>query len=248
MSQLYSRVFLQILDSSIAEDFTIRHIFEDLLKLCDHKTGIVDMTRQALSRRLNVPIETLNQAIIKLESPDPNSRDEAFEGRRIGRLDEHRDWGWKILNWEKYEAVRSKADVYLRVSRHRDKERDAKPGFKKPTPEEIKLHFSKSGLPMSEAEKFFDYYESNGWRVGKNPMKSWTSAASNWKKNYEQRRFDNYQRGQTNKPNPRNFGIVKGPTDYGTAKPRLQREREAAEAARVAGQVDSLKSNPPPAG
>ena len=27
---------------------------------------------------------------------------------------------------------------------------------------------------------FFHFYESNGWRVGKNPMKSWKSAAANW--------------------------------------------------------------------
>ena len=49
MSQLYSRVFLQILDSSIAEDFTMRHVFEDFLKSCDHKTGVVDMTRPIVS-------------------------------------------------------------------------------------------------------------------------------------------------------------------------------------------------------
>lgn len=191
MTSLYARVFVQILDSSIAEDFTVRHVFEDLLKLCDHKTGIVDMTRQALARRLNVPPEILDDAISKLEAPDPNSRDEEYEGRRIERLDEHRDWGWKILNWTKYESVRTKADVYLRVSKHRDKERAGRPGFQKPTEEEIKLHFSKAGLPMIEAEKFFNHYESNGWLVGRNPMKSWTAAATNWKKNFEERRYVN---------------------------------------------------------
>ncbi len=30
---------------------------------------------------------------------------------------------------------------------------------------------------------FYDYYESNGWRVGRNPMKSWKSAAQRWKRN-----------------------------------------------------------------
>lgn len=30
------------------------------------------------------------------------------------------------------------------------------------------------------ASKFFHYYESNGWKVGKNPMKSWRSAVSLW--------------------------------------------------------------------
>jgi hypothetical protein len=56
--------------------------------------------------------------------------------------------------------------------------------FQKPSLEEIKLQASKIGLIDSEAEKFFNYYESNGWRVGRNPMKSWVSALANWKKNW----------------------------------------------------------------
>lgn len=43
-----------------------------------------------------------------------------------------------------------------------------------------------------EAEKFFNYYESNGWKVGKNPMKSWTHAANNWISNKKE-----YAKGNT---------------------------------------------------
>lgn len=121
MSQLYARVFVQILDSSIAEDFTLRHVFEDFMKLCDYKTGELDMTRHALARRLNIPLDLLNEAIKKLESPDPASRDPEFEGRRIERLDRHRDWGWRILNWEKYENIRNRASGAERAARFRAK-------------------------------------------------------------------------------------------------------------------------------
>jgi len=44
-----------------------------------------------------------------------------------------------------------------------------------------------------EAEKFVNYYESNGWKVGKNPMKSWTHAVNNWITNTKQ-----YAKGTTN--------------------------------------------------
>ncbi len=31
-----------------------------------------------------------------------------------------------------------------------------------------------------QAKRFFDYYESVGWVVGKNKMKSWRHAVSGW--------------------------------------------------------------------
>jgi len=33
-----------------------------------------------------------------------------------------------------------------------------------------------------EADKFHDFYESNGWKVGKNKMKCWKAAVRNWLK------------------------------------------------------------------
>ena len=38
-------------------------------------------------------------------------------------------------------------------------------------------------LINDQAENFLNYYESNGWRVGKNPMKNWHCAIGNWVKN-----------------------------------------------------------------
>tara|TARA_R110000737_G_scaffold271423_2_gene278492 strand:- start:1033 stop:1824 length:792 start_codon:yes stop_codon:yes gene_type:complete len=55
--------------------------------------------------------------------------------------------------------------------------------FSKPEPQELIAHFESKGSNSNEAEKFFNYYESNGWKVGKNPMKNWKAAAANWLKN-----------------------------------------------------------------
>lgn len=57
-----------------------------------------------------------------------------------------------------------------------------------PTLEEVKQYFdekkdtSKSGNTFDqEAQKFFNYFESNGWKVGgRSPMKNWKAAANNW--------------------------------------------------------------------
>lgn len=61
--------------------------------------------------------------------------------------------------------------------------------MKKPTIQEIEAQCAKTGLPKDQAQHFLDYYESNGWRVGRNPMASWTHALANWKRNYDARRY-----------------------------------------------------------
>jgi len=52
--------------------------------------------------------------------------------------------------------------------------------FIKPTVEELTAEAIKIGLPLPEVDKFLNYYESNGWKVGKNSMKSWPAAMKGW--------------------------------------------------------------------
>lgn len=57
--------------------------------------------------------------------------------------------------------------------------------FVKPSIEEI-LAYCRERNNNVDANKFYDYYESNGWHVGKNPMKDWKAAIRTWerKENY----------------------------------------------------------------
>ena len=54
--------------------------------------------------------------------------------------------------------------------------------FAKPTIEDIKEYCIERNN-FVDAEKFFDYYSSNGWKVGKNPMKDWKASVRTWEKN-----------------------------------------------------------------
>lgn len=65
--------------------------------------------------------------------------------------------------------------------------------FIKPELFVIQNYFEEMGN-LNEAEGFFNYYESNGWKVGKNPMKDWKAASRNWIKNSK-----NYKRNDTTK-------------------------------------------------
>lgn len=51
--------------------------------------------------------------------------------------------------------------------------------FKAPTREEVKQYAAENKLALN-VDNFMDYYESNGWKVGKNPMKDWKATARRW--------------------------------------------------------------------
>ena len=53
--------------------------------------------------------------------------------------------------------------------------------FEKPTLSEIKQYCIERNNNVN-AEHFFDYYESNGWKVGKNSMKDWKAAVRTWER------------------------------------------------------------------
>jgi hypothetical protein len=80
----------------------------DLLVLAD-PTGAVDMTPEAIARRTNVPIEIVLSALSALSAPDPRSRSTESQGKRITPLDDHRDWGWQIVNFQAYHKIKDES-------------------------------------------------------------------------------------------------------------------------------------------
>lgn len=60
--------------------------------------------------------------------------------------------------------------------------------FVPPTVEEVQPRCIEIGLPISEASKFVNYYESKGWVVGNSKMKSWKHALAGWKDKHDERR------------------------------------------------------------
>ena len=51
--------------------------------------------------------------------------------------------------------------------------------FVKPSTEEVESLIQDRGYHFT-ASSFIDYYESNGWKVGRNPMKDWRAACATW--------------------------------------------------------------------
>lgn len=51
--------------------------------------------------------------------------------------------------------------------------------FSAPTVDEVRAYAQEKGFNI-DPEHFVDYYTSNGWRVGRNPMKDWRATVRTW--------------------------------------------------------------------
>lgn len=97
-------------------------------------------------------------------------------------------------NVEKSREEKSRVDKRESIGAQSDKPTDTHPPkkrFVKPTLEEIRA-YCQSRQNGVDAERFYDYYESNGWRVGKSPMKDWKAAVRTWERSEWNRRGEKY--------------------------------------------------------
>ena len=63
----------------------------------------------------------------------------------------------------------------------RDRERKTASRFSPPSLDEVRAYCAEKKLSV-DPERFIDYYESVGWKVGRNPMKDWKAAIRGWER------------------------------------------------------------------
>ena len=103
-------------------------VFTNLLAHADMH-GNVDKHFKAISEETGLPRERVEAAIATLEAPDPESRSPEMQGCRLVRMDDHRIWGWKIVNYGKYRAIRNEEDrrEQNRAAQERFRSKHSKP-------------------------------------------------------------------------------------------------------------------------
>jgi len=235
---MFAKVFNQIFDSSIADDFKLRHFFMDLLVLAD-VNGVVDMTPTAIAARTRIPIDDVREMIQKLEMPDAESRTPDHDGRRIVRLDEHRTWGWHVINYHKFRDIASeeqrRSKTLARVRKYRGKDDCNAPvthgnacnamqrqkqmhlessgDANIPIFEEIKAEASIRCINPTTAEKFFNHYQGNNlWLNQHGRLIDWRTKLRSWSVN--ERTMNN---GTNNKIGEKRIDRSIGTTNEGVA-------------------------------
>lgn len=106
--------------------------------------------------------------------------------RRNERRKHRRLTGGKTADGRRYTASKLAATLPNLTLPNLKKDKDIvdKPPTARPvlpTLEQVKAYCLERSNNVN-AEKWFDHYQSNGWRVGKNPMKDWRAAVRTWEK------------------------------------------------------------------
>ena len=75
-------------------------------------------------------------------------------------------------------------DHNIRNKEYKEKKNSSKGRFTPPTLEQVVSYCNerKNGV---DAQRWFNYYTANGWKVGKNQMKDWQAAVRTWEKGSE---------------------------------------------------------------
>ncbi len=81
--------------------------------------------------------------------------------------------------WPTVAEVRANCIYY--TSTEKPKASAKRKTFKKPSLEDVSSYCSDRANSV-DPQRFIDYYESNGWKVGRNPMKCWKAAVRTWER------------------------------------------------------------------
>ena len=96
-----------------------------------------------------------------------------------------------VANWAFYQSgvdettstttnERQTNDKQTTTTKNDKKERSIY-GMQKPSVDDVRAYCLSRNNTV-DAQRFVDYYEANGWMVGRNKMKDWQAAVRNWEK------------------------------------------------------------------
>lgn len=144
---MFVKIYPSLWDGTLAERWEVWSLFVFMLANCDAE-GVLDMTPAAIARRSCIPVEKVEEALAVLEAPDPGSRTADAEGRRVMRLDAHREWGWRIVNYKRYRNMRDET-----VRREQNRVAQAKWRGSKPESKQTVSHSKQPSARVSSSKQ-----------------------------------------------------------------------------------------------
>jgi hypothetical protein len=182
----------QILNWEWYSDNNAFRLFMHLLLKANHKdrrfkgielkAGSVVTSRDILAIETGLSVQQIRTSLDKLKLTNEITSETSSKGTII-----------QLVNYEKYQIATSEATAeqpknnqQVTTNKNVKKERSI---FKPPTFNDLLEFCMQNNLDLN-ANDFLNYYDSNGWMVGKNKMKDWKATARRWAKPKQEMIYD----------------------------------------------------------
>lgn len=150
------------------------------------KAGQFVTGRKAISQQLRVSESKVERVLSCFENEQMIEQQKTTKGRLI-----------TVLNWQLYQDTEQQTEQQVdnkwttseqqvnttkeikNVKKERNNNNIVR--FTRPTVEEVRAYCEERGNSV-DADRFVAYYDSNGWKVGKNAMKDWRAAVRTWER------------------------------------------------------------------
>lgn len=172
--------------------------------LCDASQNVTrghaDVTAEDIASQLDVTddeihsiLDAMQDRVLegkKLKGWDkrqPKKEDQGSESGARSAAERKRAQREREKNNQEFECHDTSRNVTTDKDKDKDKKKEIPNGISKkeiakftpPSIGEIRAFASDRKMP-DDSERFQNFYESNGWKVGKNPMKNWQAAYAGW--------------------------------------------------------------------
>lgn len=120
---MFAKVFASLWEGTLCGQAHPQLVFIYLLAHAD-MDGNADIHPRKIAMDCGLTEPEVRDALLVLEGPDPESRSKELDGARLERIDEHRPWGWNIVNYLHYRTLQDadtiRAQTNARVKKHRE--------------------------------------------------------------------------------------------------------------------------------
>ena len=163
---MYGKVFESIFRGSLYGNYEALVTFQAMIVLAD-EDGIIDISPQALAATTSYPPEVINKGLKVLQQSDPHSRSPDENGKRIVLLDEDREFGWRIVNYEYYRNLGKRADTRekARERQRRKRKKDAQATDSEPCNAAVTLASRQSAIQIQIQDTIKSAHFAQFWEA-----------------------------------------------------------------------------------
>lgn len=161
---MYGKLFASLYQGTLRGKSDAILVFTNMIAFADAE-GFVDKHPSAIADETGLSIERVRDAIDVLMAPDLESRSPEMDGKRLVFIDDHRNWGWRIVNHAKYRAIRTEEDRReqnrLAQERYRAKRKNQSAGVSNSKQPSAGVSDDQQGKPKQKQKQQEEVEEEN---------------------------------------------------------------------------------------